>query len=130
MDEHITNTPHATAAMLDITPVTLRRWCEYHAESLRAYAKQAGESLENQNLMAEIKLRAERRAGEILQDMEKATGAKGQLNGRDSSGGRTVRPPEESAPTLAEDGNFVLYGETDVQYTDVEWFRVYWAATE
>ena len=38
MTEHITNTPHATAAMLEITPVTLRRWCEYHAEHLSAGA--------------------------------------------------------------------------------------------
>lgn len=34
------------------------------AEALRAYAKQAGESLEMQNSCAEIKLRAERRIGE------------------------------------------------------------------
>lgn len=38
MTEHITNTPHATAAMLEITPVTLRRWCEYHAQHLSAGA--------------------------------------------------------------------------------------------
>jgi len=36
------------------------------AEALRAYAKQAGESLEMQNQCAEIKIRAERRAGEII----------------------------------------------------------------
>lgn len=39
------------------------------AEALRQYAKQAGESLENQNMIAEIKLRAERRAGELLGDL-------------------------------------------------------------
>lgn len=33
------------------------------AEALRLYMKQAGESLEMQNAVAEIKLRAERRAG-------------------------------------------------------------------
>jgi DNA-binding transcriptional MerR regulator len=38
MSEHLTNTPHATAAMLEITPVTLRRWCEYHAAHLSAGA--------------------------------------------------------------------------------------------
>jgi len=38
MDEHIANTPHATAAMLEITPVTLRRWCEYHAAHLSPVA--------------------------------------------------------------------------------------------
>ena len=41
------------------------------AAALRAYAKQAGEGLENQNLMAEIKIRAERRAGEILAETDR-----------------------------------------------------------
>ncbi len=40
------------------------------AEALRAYAKQAGESLEMQNYCAEIKIRAERRAGELLAERE------------------------------------------------------------
>lgn len=39
------------------------------AEALRQYARQAGESLENQNMIAEIKLRAERRAGELLREI-------------------------------------------------------------
>lgn len=47
------------------------------AEALRQYAKQAGESLENQNMIAEIKLRAERRAGELLAEMPKQAGARG-----------------------------------------------------
>ena len=38
------------------------------AEALRVYAKQAGESLEMQNNCAEIKIRAERRAGELLKE--------------------------------------------------------------
>ena len=41
------------------------------AEALRHYARQQGLSLEMQNRCAEIKLRAERRAGEILAEMEK-----------------------------------------------------------
>ena len=41
------------------------------AEALRQYAKQAGESLDSQNLIAEIKLRAERRAGELIGEMPK-----------------------------------------------------------
>lgn len=44
------------------------------AEMLRAYAKQAKESLEMQNYCAEIKLRAERRAGEMLREQEKNPG--------------------------------------------------------
>ena len=47
------------------------------AEALRVYAKQSGRSLEMQNRCAEIKLRAERRAGEILSEMEKNPGARG-----------------------------------------------------
>ena len=39
------------------------------AEALRAYLKQAGAGLEMQNDVAEIKLRAERRAGEMLREM-------------------------------------------------------------
>jgi hypothetical protein len=38
------------------------------AEALRLYTKQAGEGLEMQNWCAEIKLRAERRAGELLKE--------------------------------------------------------------
>lgn len=44
------------------------------AEALRLYMKQAGESLEMQNAVAEIKLRAERKAGELLQEMPKNEG--------------------------------------------------------
>ena len=41
------------------------------AEALRLYAKQARLSLEMQNKCAEIKIRAERRAGEMLQERER-----------------------------------------------------------
>ena len=46
------------------------------AEALRVYAKQAGESLEMQNNCAEIKIRAERRAGELLQEIDKNRGGR------------------------------------------------------
>lgn len=42
------------------------------AEALRAYAKQAKESLQVQNDIAEIKLRAERRIGEFARELPKA----------------------------------------------------------
>ena len=38
------------------------------AEALRVYAKQAGYGLDVQNRVAEMKLRAERKAGELLKD--------------------------------------------------------------
>lgn len=66
------------------------------AEALRQYAKQAGESLENQNMIAEIKLRAERRAGELIKELPK------------NEGGRPEKTPAivsvVSSPTLAELG--------------------------
>lgn len=74
------------------------------AEALRLYLKQQGESLEMQNACAEIKIRAERRAGEILKDMPKNEGTRGQLAGRNSSGGFIVEPPENELETLADIG--------------------------
>ncbi len=44
------------------------------AEALRLYVRQQGESLEMQNDVAEIKLRAERRAGELLAEIPRAQG--------------------------------------------------------
>lgn len=44
------------------------------AEALRVYARQAGESLQNQNKIAAIKLRAERRTGELLRELERGQG--------------------------------------------------------
>jgi hypothetical protein len=46
------------------------------AEALRQYARQQKLSLELQNGCAEIKIRAERRAGAILLDMDKNQGGK------------------------------------------------------
>jgi N6-adenosine-specific RNA methylase IME4 len=46
------------------------------AEALRAYVRQAGEGLELQNQFAELKLRAERRAGELLANLDLRTGPK------------------------------------------------------
>ena len=62
-----------------------------HAEAFRVYCKQAGESLEMQNWCAEIKQRAERKAGDLLLRMNKDTG------GGDTSGGSRVKPPQEGA---------------------------------
>ena len=56
------------------------------AEALRVYCKQVGESLEMQNLCAEIKIRAERRAGEILSEMEKHKGGRPKNHSHDDSG--------------------------------------------
>ena len=46
------------------------------AEALRLYIKQQGDSLEKQNNCAEIKIRAERRAGELVKEQEKNKGGR------------------------------------------------------
>lgn len=67
------------------------------AEALRQYIKQQGASLEMQNQCAEVKLRAERRAGEILAAMPKNNG------GRPSETSTTMVPVLEPV-TLADIG--------------------------
>src|SRR5262245_52619760 len=76
------------------------------AEALRLYLRQAGESMEMQNAVAEIKLRAERRAGELLAEMEKnrGTAGTGDANIGNSTGGHTMLPPVNDRPTLADLG--------------------------
>jgi hypothetical protein len=73
------------------------------AEAVRIYAKQAGD-YEMQNWAAEIRLRAERRAGNLIAEMKKAKGSRNQLRGRDASGPRLERAPEDTVPTLADLG--------------------------
>ena len=56
------------------------------------------------NYAAEIKLRAERRLGEILKDAPKNRGSAGAAKGRDFSGNTVLVSPENTTPTLAESG--------------------------
>ena len=76
------------------------------AQALTLYAKQIGESLEMQNNIAEIKLRAERRAGEMLRETEKnkGTAGTGDANIGRGTGGTIVLPPVDDTPTLADMG--------------------------
>jgi N6-adenosine-specific RNA methylase IME4 len=70
------------------------------AEAMRTYAKAAGLGLAAQNHAAEIRLRAERRGGELLAAMPKNRGTAGA--GRPPLGGYIVSPPKDDTPTLAE----------------------------
>jgi site-specific DNA-methyltransferase (adenine-specific) len=73
------------------------------AEALRLYFKQQGESLVMQNQAAEIKLRAERKAGTLLAEMEKSKGM--QFGGRNADGSvRRLHDETADAPTLADIG--------------------------
>jgi hypothetical protein len=74
------------------------------AEAVRVYAKQAGD-FELQNQAAEIRIRAERRAGQLLLDMEKNPGTRGE--GRPCKNGIKSRRSSRTTaypPTLDEIG--------------------------
>jgi hypothetical protein len=68
----------ARRALAEARSIDELRMIRNKAEALRLYVKQQGESLEMQNAVAEIKLRAERRAGKLLATMPKNTGSRGQ----------------------------------------------------
>ncbi len=72
------------------------------AEAMRQYIRQQKGSLIMQNQCAEIKIRAERRAGEMLKDMEKNTGAQGLIQ-QHLTGGNIMQPLVD-IPTLSELG--------------------------
>jgi hypothetical protein len=65
--------------------------------------QQAGGTVQDVNNVVRIKALAEWQAGDILKEMEKAKGTRGQLQGKASSGGAIVKPPEDG-PTLVEMG--------------------------
>jgi DNA modification methylase len=69
------------------------------AEALRAYLRQCRESLETQNAVAEIKLRAERRAGELLAERDRPPVGRPPQNTSHDATYSTPKPP-----TLADLG--------------------------
>ena len=73
------------------------------ALALEVYTRQA-ENREPERRAIEIRLRAERRAGELMLRQMKAEGTRAQLQGRDPSGAPVVRPLKDGVPTLAKQG--------------------------
>ena len=74
------------------------------AEAVRVYAKQAGD-FELQNQAAEIRIRAERRAGQLLADMTKNPGTRGEGRPRrDGTKSRRSSSATTYPPTLDEIG--------------------------
>lgn len=71
MDTHLVKTEAARQAIEEARSVDEVKSIRDQAEAARTYAKQAKLGMEMVNAAAEIKLRAERRAGQILAEMEK-----------------------------------------------------------
>jgi N6-adenosine-specific RNA methylase IME4 len=73
------------------------------AVAMQVYAKQAKDRTLIEDA-TEIRMRAERRAGELLREMEKNKGARSQLRGDVRVGGRAPTPPTDPTPKLADLG--------------------------
>ncbi len=97
MTTALTKFDAARRALAEARTVDEVKMLRDRAEQARAYAKQQREGREMQNDIAEIKLRAERRLGEMLGEMDKAKG------GRPEITGNTMLPVNEGS-TLADIG--------------------------
>lgn len=98
MDTQLVKTEAARQAIEEARRVDEVKAIRDQAEAARAYAKQAKLGMEMVNAAAEIKLRAERRAGQILAEMKLRDGG-------DAARARTPSTPtRELPPTLADLG--------------------------
>jgi hypothetical protein len=73
------------------------------AAALEHYSRQA-HNVEAERQCCEIRLRAERKWRQLYDAGEKAKGTRGQLSGREGSGGPLVAPPEENERALSDLG--------------------------
>lgn len=73
------------------------------ASAMQLYARQAKDR-ELIDYATEIRMRAEIRSGELLREMQKNKGRRGQLKGDVPVGGRAPQPPTDTAPTLSDIG--------------------------
>ncbi len=72
------------------------------AEAAEAYAKRVGATVETLNYATEIRLRAERKLGEVLIKGPTAKGTAGK--GRPKKGATQLEAPKDATPTLADVG--------------------------
>lgn len=113
----ITKLDQATRMLAEIRSIDDAKDLINLAEAARVYAKQVELGLEAQNHAAEIKLHAQRKAGEILSSMEKNKGAQG----TGSNQYQEVSLPVESAPPT--------YAELGINYKDAHTWQTFATST-
>lgn len=74
-DQELAKIDVAKRALMEARSIPEIKDIRDKAEAIRLYYRKRGSNLEVQNLAAELKLRAERKLGELLREMEKAKGA-------------------------------------------------------
>ncbi len=92
----------ATAYLAEVKTISEVKHVIGMAEAAKAYATRVGASQETINLATEIRLRAERRLGEMLIKTPMAKGTAGK--GRPKLGAAKTEAPKKDPPTLADAG--------------------------
>lgn len=94
----------ASAAIERVATIGEAKQIADKAAAIKVYAAKAGWSQREKGRIAEIEVRASVRMGELLKKQPKATGTRGQLRGKDSSGATRKVVPEQTVPTNRELG--------------------------
>lgn len=94
----------ATVALAEARTITEVMALHGEARTLVELMKIQKAGIEHRNQVAEFVLKTERRAGEMLAEMDKNAGVAGTMNGRCSSGGFMMKPPEDDRPKLSDLG--------------------------
>lgn len=96
----------ARARLAKVATIDEAKGIRDRAEALRHYAKQQGLGLEAQNKAAEIKIRAERRAGEILSEVERTPpAAAGKAGGHAKAGTAQHGPSQKTYEQTIKDAD-------------------------
>lgn len=89
MTDYVTSYDRMRAELINAHRIDEVKDIRDKAEALRKYAQQTGESLENRNMLAEIELRAIRRAGKLLIEMKENGEREGHGGNRKSNSSKT-----------------------------------------
>lgn len=95
---------NATSQLMQIKDIESATEFIDKTKALETYAKATKQDAEMVKLIQEQKIRSMRILGKLIEQTEFNTGSRGQFNGKDSSGGLSILPPEDAKPTLSDFG--------------------------